>query len=143
MLKDTRYIWLKNPWNLTPKQRERLGYLEKVEPAHESGLFAQRNVPAILELNHSRLGRKIPQKVVLVGDSFEAEANARLCRDHEENILTYFDIKIDNAATKGMNRKAKVVSQRAYGYRTFETFKLALYHALGKLPMPEFTHKFL
>ena len=42
-----------------------------------------------------------------------------------------------------MNRKAKVVSQMAYGYRTFGTFQLALYHVMGDLPMPETTHRFL
>ncbi|MFC2171121.1 ISL3 family transposase [Acidobacteriota bacterium] len=30
LLKGTKYIWLKNPWNLTPKQKERLGFLEKL-----------------------------------------------------------------------------------------------------------------
>ena len=28
LMKDSRYIWLKNPWNLTPKQRARLSSLE-------------------------------------------------------------------------------------------------------------------
>jgi transposase len=28
LMKDSRYIWLKNPWNLTPKQRTRLSSLE-------------------------------------------------------------------------------------------------------------------
>lgn len=30
LLKRTRYIWLKNPWNLTDKQKQRLSYLEKL-----------------------------------------------------------------------------------------------------------------
>ena len=28
LMKDSRYIWLKTPWNLTPKQRARLSSLE-------------------------------------------------------------------------------------------------------------------
>jgi len=31
----------------------------------------------------------------------------------------------------------------AYGYRSAETFKLALYHGLGNLSMPQLTHRFL
>jgi len=68
---------------------------------------------------------------------------AWMLRRHKDDILTYFKVRIDNGAVEGMNRKAKVVSQRAYGYRTFDTFRLALYHVLGDIPMPEFTHKFL
>lgn len=30
LLRGTRYLWLKNPWNLTPNQKQRLGYLERL-----------------------------------------------------------------------------------------------------------------
>ncbi len=30
LLKKTRYIWLKNPWNLTDQQKVRLSDLEKL-----------------------------------------------------------------------------------------------------------------
>jgi len=35
-----------------------------------------------------------------------------------------------------------VTFRRAYGYKHFKTTEIALYHALGKLPEPEFTHRF-
>lgn len=68
---------------------------------------------------------------------------ARMIKRHKERILNYFRVPITHASVEGMNRKAKVVSQRAYGYRTVGTFQLALYHVLGDLPMPETTHRFL
>ncbi|MCF8146704.1 MAG: transposase, partial [Deltaproteobacteria bacterium] len=52
-------------------------------------------------------------------------------------------VPIDNGAVEGLNNKAKAISHRAYGYRTAETFKLALYHGMGKLPEPKLTHKFV
>jgi transposase len=33
-------------------------------------------------------------------------------------------------------------SRKSYGFRTFEVAEIALYHELGNLPTPEFTHKF-
>ena len=30
LLKGTKHLWLKNPGNLTPRQRQRLGYLQKL-----------------------------------------------------------------------------------------------------------------
>jgi transposase len=66
-----------------------------------------------------------------------------MIRRHQENILSYFKIPIDNGAAEALNNKAKVISRRAFGYRTENTFKLALYHGLEKLPMPKLTHKFL
>ena len=38
--------------------------------------------------------------------------------------------------------KAKVTIRKAYGFRTFGAMEIALYHALGKLPEPQLTHRF-
>jgi len=35
-----------------------------------------------------------------------------------------------------------LTTRKAYGFRTFEAEQIALYHALGALPEPEFTHEF-
>jgi transposase len=32
--------------------------------------------------------------------------------------------------------------RKAYGYKSFELLKISLFHQLGDLPEPEFTHKF-
>jgi len=38
--------------------------------------------------------------------------------------------------------KARVITRRAYGFRTYEALEVALYHTLGELPEPIFTHRF-
>jgi len=68
---------------------------------------------------------------------------AWMVRRHEEGILNYFKVPISNGIVEGLNNKAKVISHRAYGFRTVETYKLALYHCMGKLPRPESSFKFL
>jgi transposase len=68
---------------------------------------------------------------------------AWMIRRHQEDILNYFKVRIDNGAVEGLNNKAKAINHRAYGYRSAETFRLALYHGIGKLPLPKLTHKFL
>ena len=37
----------------------------------------------------------------------------------------------------GLNNKAKVTLRKSYGFRSFRTLELALYHSHGKLPEPE------
>jgi transposase len=32
--------------------------------------------------------------------------------------------------------------RKSYGFKAYDTIKLALYHQLGNLPEPDFTHKF-
>jgi hypothetical protein len=35
-----------------------------------------------------------------------------------------------------MNNKLKVVTRRAFGFRTYDAMAVAVYHALGDLPDP-------
>ena len=43
---------------------------------------------------------------------------------------------------EALNNKVKLRTRKAYGFRTFDATKLALYHQLGKLPEPKLTHEF-
>ena len=65
-------------------------------------------------------------------------------RRHKPLILNWFKAKgaISNGVVEGMNNKAKVVSRKAYGFRTFRCQEMALYHALGDLPVPKSAHLF-
>jgi transposase len=69
---------------------------------------------------------------------------ARMLRTHEELLLNWFKAKgeVSSGAVEGLNNKIRVVTRRAYGFRTFEAMEMALYHTLGRLPEPESTHRF-
>jgi transposase len=69
---------------------------------------------------------------------------ARMLRRHEELILNWFRAKgeISSGAVEGMNSKLRVVTRRSYGFRMYKTMELALYHTLGRLPEPPWTHRF-
>jgi len=69
---------------------------------------------------------------------------ARMLRSHEELILNWFRAKgeISNGAVEGLNNKIRVVTRRAYGFRTYKAMEIALYHTLGRLPEPESAHRF-
>jgi hypothetical protein len=43
---------------------------------------------------------------------------------------------------RDFNNKAKLSTKMAHGYGTFKMFEITLYHRLGYLPEPEFTHRF-
>ncbi|MEW6743728.1 MAG: transposase [Planctomycetota bacterium] len=69
---------------------------------------------------------------------------ARSLRAHRELILNWFRARgeVSAAAVEGLNNKLKVITRRAYGFRTFEATQVVLYHNLGALPEPETTHRF-
>ena len=69
---------------------------------------------------------------------------ARMLRGHEQLLLNWFRAKgeISSGVVEGLNNKVRVVTRRSYGFRTYPAMELALYHTLGRLPEPEFTHRF-
>ena len=51
--------------------------------------------------------------------------------------------KLYNSGTvEGINLRINLCMRKAYGYRSFDLLQTSLFHTLGELPEPEFTHKF-
>ena len=69
---------------------------------------------------------------------------AQSLRKHRPLIMNWFKAReqISLGAVEGLNNKLKVVTRKAYGFRTFNAAETALYHTLGDLPEPPVTHKF-
>jgi len=65
-------------------------------------------------------------------------------REHRDLILNWFRAKgtVSAGSVEGLNNKAKLTLRKAYGFRTYEAIEIALYHTLGDLPEPKFTHEF-
>ncbi len=63
---------------------------------------------------------------------------------HRELLLNGFRAKgqLSSGVVEGFNTKAKPTSRKSFGFRTYHAMEIALYHALGALPEPEFTHGF-
>lgn len=146
LLKRTRYLWLKNPENLTDKQRSRLGHLEKLNLRCNRAYLLKESFREFWNYQHQGWARRFLKKWFWWATHSRLEPMrdfAWMLRRHEEDILNYFNMRITNGAVEGMNNKAKVVSHRCYGFRTASTYITALYHCLGNLPEPELVHRFL
>ena len=66
---------------------------------------------------------------------------ARMVRSHRDLILNWFRAKgqFSSGIVEGFNGKARVITKRAYGFRTCEAMEVTLYHTLGNLPEPAAT----
>ncbi|MEI6703395.1 MAG: transposase [Deltaproteobacteria bacterium] len=69
---------------------------------------------------------------------------ARSLKSHRRLLLNYFEAakQYSSGVVEGLNAKVKLTLKRSYGFRTENAREVALYHALGKLPEPIFTHSF-
>lgn len=147
VLKHTRWLLLKRPENLTEKQEPRLAellqynlrtvraYLLKEDFQFFWGYRSPYWAGQFLDrwCKRTMRSRLEPMKKI-----------ARSLRKHRPLLLNWFRAKgtMSSAAVEGFNNKAKLILRRAYGFRTYRGMEVALYHGLGALPEPRFTHRF-
>jgi transposase len=146
LLKGTRYIWLKNPWNLTEQQRERLSFLERLNLKVNRAYLLKEAFRRVWTYTTRGWARRYVRKWFWWATHSRLKPLrdfAWLLRRHEDGVLAWFDVPLNNGATEAMNNNAKAVSHRAHGFRTAATFTLSLLHCLGNLPLPQTVHRFV
>ena len=142
VLKHSRWLLLKRPENLTDGQAERLAelvrrnlrtvraYLLKEDFQRLWGYVSPYWAGRFLDrwCTRTMRSRLEPMKDV-----------ARMVRSHRDLILNWFRARgqFSSGVVEGFNGKARVITKRAYGFRTSGALEVALYHALGDLPEPE------
>ena len=72
------------------------------------------------------------------------KAVAKTLRKNRELLLNWFRANgaLSSGVVEGFNNKLKLITRKSYGFRTQQAYETALYHNLGALPEPEFTHRF-
>jgi len=146
LVKHTRFIWLKNPWNLTEKQKSRFGELEKLNLKINRAYLLKEAFRNFWSYKTIAWAEKYLRKWFWWATHSRLKPMrdfAWMVRRHEINILSYFELPINNGSVEGFNNKAKVVSRRAYGFRSSKNYILNLYHCLANLPMPKLLHTFM
>ena len=142
----TRFIWLKNPWNLTEGQAFRLGELEQFNLKINRAYLLKELFRRFWEYRSAGWAKRYLTKWFwwATHSRLEPMRNfAWMLRRHEGGILNYFKMPIDNGTVEGLNNKAKLVIHKAYGFRTAKNYIRNLYHCLGDLPLPQTVHTFV
>ena len=146
LVTHTRYIWLKNPWNLTDQQKGRLSVLEKLNLKINRAYLLKESFRQLWNYKTMGWASRFLKKWFWWATHSRLKPMrdfAWMLRRHEQGLLNYFKLRIDNGMVEGLNNKAKVVSHRAYGYRSSHMYITALYHCLGDLQMPKLLHRFV
>ena len=147
VLKKSRWLLLKREENLKAEQRFRLRDLLRYNLKTVRAYLLKEAFQQLWDYNSAHwAGRFLDEwcRQVMRSRIEPMKKIARSLREHRELILNYFRAQklLSSGVVEGLNNKAKVTMRRSYGFRTFRTLELALYHSLGKLPEPESTHDF-
>jgi transposase len=136
--KRTRWLWLKNPWNLKPDQRRRLSTLCRLNLPIVRAYLLKEEFQRFWD--YVRQGCAERHLQYCLGWAMRSrlepmKAFGRMIKSHLPGILAWTRLRISNGAVEGMNNKVKVIAHRAYGFRKAETYITAVYHGCADLPL--------
>ena len=137
--KGTRWLLLKNPWNLTGNQKERLSTLVQWNTPLVRAWYLKEAFQ--LFWTYKQPWRAKQHLTKWINSAMRSKLQpfkkfAQMLRSHLDGILPWTKIRVSNAAVEGMNNKIKSISHRSFGFRTAENFIAAIYHCCARLPLP-------
>jgi transposase len=147
ILKNSRWLLLKNPANQKASQLAQLAELLKYNLKTVRAYLLKQAFQQFWEYTSTYWAEQFLQqwtKRAMYSRIDELKALARMLRTHQHLILNWFETKerLSNGIVEGFNNKAKLTMKKAYGFKQYKTLRIALYHQLGNLSTPELAHKF-
>ena len=147
ILKNSRYCFLKRPRNLTDRQAVKLGDLLAYDLRSVRAWMLKEAFDGFWQYDSPRWAKWYLKKWCTRAMRSRLEPMkkfVRTLRNHEDLLMNYFKAgKLYNSGiVEGLNLRINLCMRKAYGYRSFELLQMSLFHTLGKLPEPKFTHKF-
>ena len=147
VLKNSRWCLLKRRENLTEKQTVKLKELLQYNLRSVRAHLMREDFQRFWEYRSVHWAGKFLDQWCVRAMRSQLEPMkemARTLRSHRDLLLNWFiaEGKLSSGTVEGLNSKAKLAMKKAYGFKSYETIEIALYHQLGKLPEPEMTHRF-
>lgn len=147
VLTKSRWLLLKRPENLTEKQETTLAELLQYNLRTVRSYLLKEEFQLFWSYKSPYWAGQFLDKWCMKTMRSKIEPMkkvARRLRKHRALLLNWFRAKgqFSSGIVEGFNNKAKLTTRKAYGFKTFHAAEIALYHALGALPVPQTTHKF-
>jgi transposase len=131
LLKRSRYIWLKNPENLTAEQKKKLETLRfenlKTAKVYQMKLTFQdiyRNIKDPIAASAAIkkwLAWAVRSRIAPI------KQFAKTVKRHWDGILRYFISRLSSGAMEGLNSRIQEIKRRARGFRNIKNFIAMIY----------------
>lgn len=138
ILKNSKYLLLKNRTNLKEEQQEKLEILINSEYLETSKVYKyklqfQEIYNSLITKEEAKERIKLWIKEASNTKIKELRKLAKTIGMKIENILNYFEYRITNATLEGINSIIQLAKSRARGFKNIENFKTIIYLTSGKL----------
>lgn len=147
VLTHGRWLLLKRPAHLTKKQTSRLSELLKINLMSIKAYLMKEDFQRFWAYKSKAwAGKFLEDWATRAMQSSLAPMKkvAKMLRNHKKLILNWFEAegRLSSGPVEGLNNKAKLAIRKAYGFKSTDCLKIALYHQLGDLKEPPDTHRY-
>jgi len=147
VLKNSRYCFLKNQDNLTDHQALKLNDLLQYDLKSVRAYLLKESFQAFWQYTHPAWAERYLRlwcNRAMRSQLKPMKKFVKTVRKHQSLMMNWFKAKkaYSSGVVEGLNRKINLVTRKAYGYKSYDVLKIALFHTMGALPEPEITHRF-
>jgi transposase len=142
-VKKSRWALLKNPWNLSLRQGEKLREVQRLNRRLYRAYLLKESLAKGMDYRQ-------PARASEHLDSWSRWASrsklkpfvrlAKTVRKHKQGIVAYTETGLSNGVVEGLNNKIRLVMRRAYGFRNTAALKAMVFLCCGGLvlnpPLP-------
>jgi transposase len=137
-LKRTRWALLKNPWNLTRRERGKLSELQRYNaPLYRAYLLKESLADLLSSLRPHHAERRLHEWLAWASRSrlHPFVRVARTIREHRDGTLAYVQQRLTNGLSEGINNRIRMIARRAFGFHSPEPLIAMIFLACGGISL--------
>ena len=131
LLKKSRYVWLKNPTNLTKAQKVLLVDLQKknlkTAKVYQMKLTFQDIYRTIKDPKEAEIAIKQWLSWAVRSRLEPIKQFAKMVKAHFDGIMHYFTSRLTTGAMEGINSRIQEIKRRARGFKNIDNFIAMIY----------------
>ena len=143
----SRFVLLKNPWNLDQRERRKLREIEKSNALLFRAYLLKETLAKALEYTQPKRATRALKDWLAWASRSKLKPfvkAARTIRKHFDGVLAYVEERITNGLVEGLNTRLRMIARRAFGFHGPEPLIALMYLCCGGIeldpPLPGPTH---
>jgi transposase len=133
-VKKSRYTLLKNPWDLSAKEWDKLSAIQKHNAPLYRAYLLKESLAAVFDETCPIAAKKELDR--WLSWAFRSKLKpfvtaAWTIREHKDGILAYIKTRLTNGLVEGLNNKLRMISRRAFGFHSADALIGMLFLCCG------------
>lgn len=134
----SRFPLLKNPWNLTHADDEKLSVIQRTNAPLYRGYLLKEGLALALDYKQPARARRSLEEWLAWASRSRLEPFVRLARTirkHFEGIIAYVKYRLTNGVVEGTNNRLRVIARMAFGFHSPEPLIAMLFLCCGGITL--------